>query len=246
MDLRLVERTENSRSCLDCGLVFPHITGYVSGPDGPVAVYFASTHTHAGHAARIDVTLGTWGVDPPADDHLTFSCEVCVAGAHALDAPVSLTEAPPILGRMLTPEEALAHPLVEDFWAVVDAIGEQDPAVHEEVYGEAHRWQFPDPPDMAVFVTGRVHDEGFPILWVVHDRDGDWLFGNGNDFNPRTASLVHLSHIVADHPDVTEVADLPRGWHAERDAGGSGLAASEIPSRGVARPSTGREGCTWP
>lgn len=221
MDLRVDERTENARPCLDCGGSFPHITGFVSSADGPAAVYFASTHTHAGHAARIDVTLGTWGAEPPRDDHVTFSCELRLAGARAVDAPVSLSDAPAILGRMLTREEALAHPLVEDFWAVVDTIAEQDPAVHEEVYGEAHRWRFPDPPDFSVFVTGLVQDEGLPVLWVVHDKDGDWLFGNGDDFDPKTASVIHLSHIVADHPDVNEVADLPRGWHAMRNAVGA-------------------------
>ena len=230
MDLRVDERTENVRPCLDCGGSFPHITGFVCSAEGPAAVYFASTHTHAGHAARIDVTLGTWGEEPPRDDHVTFSCELGVAGARAMDAPVSLSDAPPILGRMLTREEALAHPLVEDFWAVVDTVGEQDPAVHEEVYGEAHRWRFPDPPELGVFVTGLVHDEGLPVLWVVHDKDGDWLFGNGEDFSPKTASVIHLSHIVADHPDVKEVADLPRGWHARRNAvGAAWLRAKYLP-----------------
>ena len=71
---------------------------------------------------------------------------------------------------------------------------------------------------LGVFVTGLVHDDGLSVLWVVHDKDGDWLFGNGEDFNPKTASVIHLSHIVADHPDVKEVADLPRGWHARRNA----------------------------
>jgi hypothetical protein len=56
----------------------------------------------------------------------------------------------------------------------------------------------------------------------VHDKDGDWLFGNGDDFDPKTAAVVHLQHIVADHPDVVEVADLPRGWHAWRDSTGAG------------------------
>jgi hypothetical protein len=227
VDLRVDERTENVRPCLDCGGSFPHITGFVSGADGPAAVYFASTHTHAGHAARIDVTLGTWGAEPPRDDLVTFSCELRVEGARAVDAPATLSDAPPILGSMLTREQALAHPLVEDFWAVVDTVGEQDPAVHEEVYGEAHRWRFPDPPELGVFVTGPVHDEGLPVLWVVHDKDGAWLFGNGDDFNPETASVTHLSHIVADHPDVKEVADLPRGWHARRSAIGAAWRRAE-------------------
>jgi hypothetical protein len=214
--LRVDERTTNPRACLDCGLSFPYITGFLSGPHGPRAVYFASTHSHSGGVAFIDVTLGTWGVESPADDHVTFSCELRVAGAVAVDAPVSLTDAPSILGRMLRRDEALEHALVTDFWEAVDVIGEQDPAIHEEVYGETHRWPFPDRPEMGVFVTQRVFEQGMAVLWVVHEKDGDWLFGNGDDFDPQTASLLHLSHIVADHPDVAEVADLPLGWSAER------------------------------
>ena len=218
--LRIDERTENTRPCLDCGLEFPHITGFVAGARGAHAVYFASTHTHSAGTVRIDVTLGTWGTDPPADDHVTFSCELRANGARAMDGPVSLSDCPPILGRILSRDEALAHPRVDDFWAVVDAVGDQDPAVHEEVYGEVHRWPFEDPPDLGVFVTGRVQ-QGLPVRWVVHDKDGDWLFGNGGDFDPRTAAVVHLSHVVTDHPDVAQVADLPAGWNAERSAVGA-------------------------
>ena len=103
--------------------------------------------------------------------------------------------------------------------------------MHEEVYG-AHRWRFPIPPETAVFVTGLVHDEGLPVLWVVHDKDGEWLFGNGDDFHPKTASVIHLSRIVADHPDLNEVAELPRGWHARRDAvGAAWLRAAYLPEK---------------
>src|SRR5215213_10481786 len=90
-----------------------------------------------------------------------------------------------------------------------------------DLYGEAHGWPFHDSPDLAVFVTAKVHDEGLPVLWVVHDADGDWLFANGDDFDPKTASVIHLSHVVEGHPDVAEVADLPLGWHAQRDAVGA-------------------------
>jgi hypothetical protein len=129
MTLWISERKEQLRPCLDCGLEFPHITGYVLDADGPSAVYFATCHTHADRAARIDVILGTWGAAPPANDHVTFSCELRSTGAMAVDAPVTLTERRPVLGTALTRPEALAHPRAADFWAVVDLIASEDPAV---------------------------------------------------------------------------------------------------------------------
>jgi hypothetical protein len=134
MALWISERKEHLRSCLDCGLEFPHITGYVLDADGPRAVYFASCHTHADRAARVDVILGTWGANPPAEDHVTFSCELRPTGAMALDAPATLTEKRPVLGALLSRPEALAHPRAAEFWAVVDLIATQDPAVVSEVY----------------------------------------------------------------------------------------------------------------
>jgi hypothetical protein len=82
------------------------------------------------------VTLGTWGVDPPAQDRVTFACELRLIGAMALDAPVSLNGTPQILGTRLTREQALAHPRRDLFWAVVDAISEQDPLILSTVYDD--------------------------------------------------------------------------------------------------------------
>jgi hypothetical protein len=126
--MRVDERTERLRPCLDCGGEFPHVTGYVYDSAGPVAVYFASCHGHDARAAWLDVILGTWGVDPPAQDHVTFSCELRAIGAMAIDAPATLSHASDLLGVVLTRAEGLSHPLAA-FWTVVDAIREQDPLV---------------------------------------------------------------------------------------------------------------------
>jgi hypothetical protein len=55
-----------------------------------------------------------------------------------------------------------------------------------------------------------------PILWVHHAHDGDWAFGSAGGFEVDTTSLVHLSHVVDQHPEIAVLADLPRGWRAER------------------------------
>lgn len=129
MALFISQRKEHPRRCSGCGSEFPHITGFVLDELGPRAVYFASCHTHVDGAARLDVVLGTWGSDPPADDHVTFSCELRSTGAMVLDAPQTLSGIRPALGTVLSRSDALAHPLVEEFWAVVDLVASEDPAV---------------------------------------------------------------------------------------------------------------------
>lgn len=135
--LRIDERVLHERPCQDCGRSFPHITGYVEDSAGVArAVYFASCHMHEANAARIDVSLGTSGVDPPADDHATFSCELRRDGAMLVDAPATLSDHPPVLGEMLTREAALAHAWVDDFWRVIDLVATDDPLVIDTVYAE--------------------------------------------------------------------------------------------------------------
>lgn len=77
-------------------------------------------------------------------------------------------------------------------------------------------WPFLEDPDLGVFVTDEVFRLGAPVLWAVHDRDGDWVFGGVSDFDEATTSLVHLSHVAARHSEIVDLADLPRGWRAER------------------------------
>lgn len=135
MGLWISQRKEHLRPCSDCGVEFAHVTGFVLGADGPRAVFFASCHGHGEGAARIDVILGTWGSDPPAGDHVTFWCELRPTGAMALDAPLTTSRVTPVMGTALSRAEALAHPLVEEFWAVVDLIATEDPAVICAVHG---------------------------------------------------------------------------------------------------------------
>lgn len=80
---------------------------------------------------------------------------------------------------------------------------------------------FQEHPDLGVLTTSRVLS-GAPILLVTHDDDGDWQFLCGTTNDPVDGRIVHLKHIVAMDPTVSEVADLPLGWRAFRDeVGGS-------------------------
>jgi hypothetical protein len=54
---------------------------------------------------------------------------------------------------------------------------------------------------------------------VVHDEDGEWEFLEDDMTGDLT--LVHFAHVVAHHPDLSAVADLPPGWAARRGGAGT-------------------------
>ena len=72
---------------------------------------------------------------------------------------------------------------------------------------------------MAVFTTTQVLGQKQPILHVSHDdEDGAWQFHTGSQqVSASDALLVALEEMVEHDPTICELADLPCGWHAERD-----------------------------
>ena len=65
---------------------------------------------------------------------MTFSCELRREGATAVDATVAVEGVSELFGRKLTRDEALAHPLLQSFWTVVDLVAVEDPAVAAQIY----------------------------------------------------------------------------------------------------------------
>lgn len=79
---------------------------------------------------------------------------------------------------------------------------------------------FDEVPRLGVLTTVSVL-AGAPILMVSHDADdGGWQFLCGTTNDPTEGRIVHLEEIVAMDPTVTQVADLPMGWVAYRNAVG--------------------------
>jgi len=52
---------------------------------------------------------------------------------------------------------------------------------------------------------------------VAHNADGSWQFLRGTDVDSDEGLAVHTDHVLERHPDLNELADLPRGWAAERE-----------------------------
>jgi hypothetical protein len=79
---------------------------------------------------------------------------------------------------------------------------------------------FAESPDVGVWTTRAIADGAQPILLVSHHADGDWQFLPGSILDMQDGVVLHLHHIVDRYPEIHELADLPRGWAAERDSVG--------------------------
>jgi hypothetical protein len=103
--------------------------------------------------------------------------------------------------------------------AVPPSKGQDQPA---ESLPMADNWPFADDENTLAFTQTRVVDESRPILYVVHDEEGDWQFLDGGEVSEEDAALVSLKTIVGRDPSVKVLADLPLGWAAERsEVGGA-------------------------
>ncbi len=78
------------------------------------------------------------------------------------------------------------------------------------------QWPFQEAENTAVITLGRILDGSKPILYVVHDEEGDWQFLDGGDVSEEDATLMSLKSIIKLDPTVNALADLPAGWAAER------------------------------
>lgn len=79
-------------------------------------------------------------------------------------------------------------------------------------------WPFSEPDNRAVFTTTRVLHEGYPVLLVSHDEDGDWQFLCGTTNDTVHAAVVCLGCAYEQDRSVGLLADMPLGWQARRDA----------------------------
>ncbi len=82
-------------------------------------------------------------------------------------------------------------------------------------------WMFFDVPNTAVLTTRSIVHRRAGIMGVWHDADdGCWQFHDGSPGPPneRKAMVVSLRSMVLLDPTLNELADLPLGWRAWRDA----------------------------
>ncbi len=78
-------------------------------------------------------------------------------------------------------------------------------------------WPFPYPINSLAISTTRVFREGYPILRVTHDYDGDWQVLCDTTNDSQHGLVVCLGCCFQRDRTIGELSDLPLGWAAWRD-----------------------------
>jgi hypothetical protein len=73
--------------------------------------------------------------------------------------------------------------------------------------------------DALVVGSRRVIEGSAPVAGVVHAADGSWSFLDSPGLGE--VDMVHLRHLVAGFPYLSDFADLPRGYEAWRQPDGN-------------------------
>jgi hypothetical protein len=78
-------------------------------------------------------------------------------------------------------------------------------------------WPFPCPENNVAFCTAKVARDGFPVLQVSHDTEGDWQFLDATTQEPGECVLMCLGCVVERDATLFQISDLPPGWSAYRE-----------------------------
>jgi hypothetical protein len=130
-----------SFECPHCGEESKTVWGWVSKDSVAHAVYFANLMTgHHETSARLTISVGGWGDENDLSKRKWIYIEarpIPTSYEMMVREPAeSLYIGESILGTSLTRSEALASPLVQEFFAVADYIAFNDPAVRSYLRGE--------------------------------------------------------------------------------------------------------------
>jgi len=134
------EPVRQDRACPECGRNYRLIKALIRRDGDAYAIAFIALHRHSGAPeAWIDVILGTFGMSS-VDDHVTFGCRVGPIDAQKEPTASLVAAAVPygsdlIWGQKLSREQALGHPRLAEYWAVVDYLLLNDSEIHSHVYG---------------------------------------------------------------------------------------------------------------
>jgi hypothetical protein len=130
-----------SFKCSHCGEKSKTVWGWVSKDSTAYAVYFANLMTgHQEASARLTISIGGWGEEDNLAKRKWIYIEARPIPASyemmVREPEESLYNGKPILGAALSRSEALASPLIQEFFAVADYIAFNDPAVKSYLVGE--------------------------------------------------------------------------------------------------------------
>jgi hypothetical protein len=79
-------------------------------------------------------------------------------------------------------------------------------------------WPFDQAPNVAAITSKHIIRQGCPILLVTHYADDEsWGFQSGKPVGIEDAQVVGMGSIFQLDPTLSQIADLPPGWSAERE-----------------------------
>ncbi|WP_234369066.1 hypothetical protein [Brumimicrobium mesophilum] len=79
-------------------------------------------------------------------------------------------------------------------------------------------FKFSDAENKAVFTCNHVLDEKNPILYAIHDSDGDWQFLCGlNEHTEGNAKIISLKNAVELDNSLNDLFEMPLGVGAVRN-----------------------------
>ena len=82
-------------------------------------------------------------------------------------------------------------------------------------------WKFTVPPSTLVVTEQDVVQKKKPILYVIHDNDGQWRFLAEATMRLDPAVEISLRDLIAVDSSLVDVAYLKKGWTAWRATKGS-------------------------
>lgn len=86
----------------------------------------------------------------------------------------------------------------------------------------ADKWSFADSEDTVAICCVHVLNRERSVHFVTHDEvDGDWQFLCGEPHDGNDGRVVCLGCMVERDQTLLALADLPRGWGADRSAVGA-------------------------
>jgi hypothetical protein len=124
--------------CPDCGKKQMSVWGFVCRNSVAHAIYYAGLMTGHDHTSvRLTVSIGGWGVENVDEQNVEARHWIFMEARPKGDRYEIMIREPeesyyfnkPILGKPLARAEALANPLLDEFFAVADFVAFNDPAV---------------------------------------------------------------------------------------------------------------------
>ena len=71
-----------------------------------------------------------------------------------------------------------------------------------------------------IFTTKFVIEDRSEIIYVAHDKDGDWQFFSKEDASEQEARIVFMNEMLVLDPSIKEILWIPEGTEAWREGVG--------------------------